>query len=199
MIDVSQIEHIFKQNPDAKVALFIRHGERENACSDITPLGTLLTPKGIETAKAFGTELKKIPTTFRLYTSPVFRCIQTAKAINEVLSNGEFEITISNKLGEPGLPILNADIASPLYSSKGCKEIYDEWKRELHYDALRTPNDLKKLVEEMIDKACNHPGVSIFVSHDATIAAMQFATGQGEYNISKYEWVDFLNGFFIEL
>lgn len=199
MIDISRIEQIFKQNSDTKVALFIRHGERANACSDITPLGTLLTPKGIETAKTIGAKLKKIPTTFRLYTSPVFRCIQTAKAINEVLSNGEFEITISNKLGEPGLPILNGDIAGPLYSSKGCKELYDEWKRELHYDALRNPGDLKKLVEEMIDKACNQPGVSIFVSHDATIAAMQFAMGLGEYDISKNEWIDFLDGFFIEL
>lgn len=190
---IDEIKRIILKKQSAKIALFIRHGEKlESSLS-------LLSKKGIYTANKFATELKKINCPIRIISSPELRCVQTATIFNSVISNNEQEIILSNKLGCPGLHILNNEIYQKLYKTKKARDIFSEWKAGLNYDSLRNPTNLKVIATEFIESKCIERGITIFISQSGTVANIGYSLNKVNYNIGNGEWVRYLDGFYINL
>lgn len=194
-MDFNAIKKIFQTVPNAKVALFLRHAERESV------IKALLTKKGIEASTAFGKELKSLNVPVKIYSSPELRCVQTAELINREVSSMESEIILTSKLGKPGLQIRDNEKFQKLYESFNLvyKDIYKEWKAGKYYDILRNPNELKEMSEVFINAKTEQNGVTLFVSQSGTIANISYALKIADYDTDKAEWVDFLDGFFIQL
>jgi hypothetical protein len=194
-MNLEKIKSIFELNPNSKIALFIRHGEKSEC------LGSLLTQDGISQSENFGYELKKLNIPVKIYTSPELRCVQTAVIINKTISSMEDDIIISNKLGVPGIQIFDIDAYMELCSKDNfhCKEIYAQWKKGEHYDALRHPIMLKDMSEEFIKLTCINRGITLYVSQSGTVAGIGYVLRLVDYNIPAGEWVNFLDGFILDI
>lgn len=199
MIDLDFVKNSFCENSKGKIIAFIRHGKRVNSNSFFPSMDVLLTDDGVQQAKRFGLALKKLGLPVKFYSSPVLRCVQTAKVIDETAYNLHENIVITNALGEPGLPILNEILSGELYAHMDCRQIYDEWLKGKHYDVLRSPEELRKLVMLFIEKIAVEGTLVVCISHDATIAAMQHALKLGDFMVENGQWVDFLDGFVVKV
>lgn len=178
------------------VAIFIRHAERENANMMNVGENIMLTRKGIVTSHQLGRMMKGLPVR-AIYSSPILRCVQTANAINAEVSNYAIETVLTNKLGLPGLTIADADKSEKLYAQYTTREIYDRYTHDEKMDALTTPSVLANKTLDFLHSACKEEGVYLFISHDSTIAHIRYALTK--YVYPKEQWVDFLDGFVINL
>ncbi|MEE1059793.1 MAG: phosphoglycerate mutase family protein [Treponema sp.] len=190
---IQEIRDLLNNNPHSKIALVIRHGEKNYA-----PNG-LLSENGIVSTKKFATDLKNLGYQVNIVSSPELRCIQTANIINEILSNNENEIILSNKLGCPGLQVLNINIYKALYKIKKAREIFYEWKEGFHLDCLRTPKELNKLSMEFFRKSCKDSNITLFISQSGTVSGIGYSLGLLDYDKAHDEWIGFLEGFFLEI
>ena len=194
-MNLEKIKIIFELNSNSKIALFIRHGEKSEG------IGSLLTQVGISQSENFGCELMKLNIPVKIYTSPELRCVQTAVIINKAISSLKDDIIISNKLGLPGIQILDVDAYMEL-SSKGnlrYKEIYAQWKKGNHYDALIPPIMLKDIAGEFLKSTCINRGITLYVSQSGTIAGIGYVLRLVDYDVPAGEWVNFLDGFVLDI
>ncbi|GHT01630.1 hypothetical protein AGMMS50276_30040 [Synergistales bacterium] len=194
-MNLEKIKNIFGLNPNSMIALFIRHGEKSEC------FGSLLTQDGIFQSENFGYELKRLNIPVKIYTSPEMRCVQTAVIINKTISSMEDDIIISNKLGVPGIQIFDIDAYQELCSKVNFhyREIYAQWKKGKHYDALRPPIMLKDTAEEFIKSTCINRGITLYVSQSGTIAGIGYVLRLVDYDIIAGEWVNFLDGFVLDI
>lgn len=190
---IDEINNVLNQNLDSKIAVFIRHGER-----DEKP-GSTLTPNGRTQAEFFGQQLREINIPVKIYTSPEHRCVETAEIITKLISNMNTEIIISNKLGIPGLQVLNTEMFQQRYSEYNFnyRNLFSDWQKGQHYDVLRDPVSLKDLSNDFLEKTCVSKGITLYVSQSGTIAGIGYALKLVDYNIEKDEWVNNLDGFIV--
>lgn len=179
-----------------RIAVFLRHAERDK--SDVMNVGedVMLTERGISASRQFGMNLRDIPVR-AIYCSPVLRCVQTAKAINEEMSNYATDIVLTNKLGLPGLSIADTGESGPLYEQHTTREIYDRYTQEIEMKALTPPSVLAERTLDFLRSVCKEEGVYLLISHDSVIAHIQYALTGHVYR--EDEWVDFLDGFVIKI
>ncbi len=171
------------------MALLIRHAEREDF-----PCGTfgneaLLTQNGLKEAFSFGKALsgKKIN---HIYSSPLIRCVQTAKEIVHGLGYN-VDITLTSILGDPGIHIADVDKAGPVYLNTSAQKIYC---RFADGEPLLGFTPAETLKENGLGYIINHTvkeGITLFISHDSLIAHLSFACGIGDYHAN---WIDYLDG-----
>jgi len=194
-MNLEKIKNIFELNPNSKIALFIRHGEKSE-CHE-----SLLTQDGISQSEYFGYELKKMNIPVKIYTSPKLRCVETAVLINKSISSMKDDIIISNKLGVPGIQISDNDAYLEFCSKTNFqyKEIYAQWIKGKHYDILRPPMMLKDVAEEFIKSTCINRGITLYVSQSGTVAGIGYVLRLVNYDVTAGEWVNFLDGFILDI
>lgn len=194
-MDFEELRHILQTTRGNRIALFIRHGERENKAS------VLLTKKGIVQSEFFGNRLKTLGVSIKIYSSPELRCVQTAEIINNCLSGMKNEIVLTNKLGMPGIQILNVDKFQKLYADYNFvyKNIYQEWKKGKFYDILRSPMALKAAAEGFVKSKTTQKGITLFVSQSGTMANIGYSLNIIDYDENSSGWVDYLDGFFVQV
>lgn len=190
---VDEINKKIIENPVSRLAVFIRHGEKEKSDTGLA----LLTEKAKLDAEEMGLRLKKLNVPVRLFSSPELRCVQTAKIINKKFLDTPSDIVLTSFLGEPGIQIKNNEKFLNLAESLDTREIYCQWKAGNHYDALRNPEELCSELGIFLKRTCTESVISLFISQSGTIAALGFALGLSHYDIEKKEWVPFLGGFVI--
>lgn len=97
-----------KNEKDIKYIVFVRHGQstqnESNETNEKYDINNItLTDKGIEQAKITGKYLKKVFKKFDIiYTSPVVRCVETAKIISEQLNLPNVNLIQDSLLIEAG-------------------------------------------------------------------------------------------------
>ena len=194
-MNLEKVKNIFEINQNSRIALFVRHGEKGE-----TP-GSLLTQDGIHQSENFGYDLKKLNIPVKIYTSPEMRCVQTALIINKIISSMKDDIIISNMLGLPGIQLLDNDVYIELCSKSNLryKEIFAQWKNGEHYDALRPPIMLKEMAKEFIKSTCINRGITLYLSQSGTIAGIGYVLKIIDYDIPAGEWVNFLDGFVLDV
>ena len=69
-------------NVNEKIALLLRHADREDIPQGSFGNEILLNEKGKQNAQSFGEKLAEIKVN-RIFTSPVGRCVQTAEYITK--------------------------------------------------------------------------------------------------------------------
>lgn len=181
-----------KSHPNSKLAVFIRHGEK----SLKTEMPALITEQAKLDIKLMAKELTKLNFDIRFYSSPELRCVETAKIYNEITSNSK-NIVLSSFLGDPGVQVKDLDCYLELYYQKGARSIYQEWTNSDHYNVLKPPHLLNKELNEFLRTLPRTNDVTILISQSLTIATLEHSLGIRDYDISKDQWVPYLDGFVI--
>lgn len=176
-----------------KTIIFVRHAEREDG------KGKLLTNIGIQNSEKFGAKLSKLNQSIKIYTAPELRCVQTAEIINQKISAMERDIIISNKLAN--LQIKNNELYKKIYCETNFiyKELYLKWKNGCYYDALYSPDELFNRAMDFINSTSENNTITLYISQSGTIANIGFALKKLNYEDSENSWINFLDGFTMNL
>lgn len=190
---LDDIRRIIQENPNVKLAVFIRHAERNDG------VGNMLTENGIGESEKIGFELKSLNCPIKIYTAPELRCVQTAEIINQRISEMENEIIITNKLSN--LQIKNNNTYQKLYKEYNFiyKDLYDQWKNGKYYDALYSPKELLKRADSFIKATCTETGITLYISQSGTVAGIGYVYDLLDYDVPTGEWIDFLDGFVVKM
>lgn len=163
-----------------KMVVFVRHAYAETNAkhmlsSDIAPF--LLKKKGIAQAKAIAGQVAKIHKIDALYTSPVFRAMQTAEIIGKrigVRPHPDVRIT-ERHMGE----LNNRVFLSP-------KDMHTNFKKEIisgYEHGLESWKSLSWRMRAFADSAKD--GITVAVTHSDPIMAMLWSIDK------KYDDLDF--------
>lgn len=191
---INQIQQISATDTQSKIALFIRHAEREEG------KGKYLSTKGLSSSESFGERLKSLDIPIvKIYSSPELRCVQTSLKINQQISNMENEVIISKKLSN--LQINDEIIYQKLYEKHNFnyRLLFDNWKKQKYYEALFSPHELQQRATDYISSTCTEPGLTIYISQSGTVAGLGYVFDKLDYNVNNGEWIDYLEGFYLKV
>lgn len=189
------INKLKKYDKDAKIALVIRHSDRELIPEGEIGNEILINEKGVKNSVDFGKLLNQYKIN-KIFTSPIGRCVQTS----EFITNGygkDIEIIKSNALGDPGLHVSDEKKAGDFYLKFGFDEMYKRYKNHQKIPGVPMPKELNKLMTNFIKTNTNQNGITIFVTHDSVIAFYDFALNNKIY--TKNNWINYLSGMILEI
>lgn len=187
------IEEIKKYSKDSKLAMMIRHGDREKIPSGEHGNEVLLNKKGEENSFALGQSLREFKIN-KILTSPIQRCVQTS----EFIANGygkEIKIIQTISLGAPGLHITDDALAGEYFLKHGIFKILDEFKKGEPSPGIRDSVQYNKAMTDFIHSNTNEKGITLFVTHDSLIALYHYCINKTVYTPDN--WVKYLNGLII--
>lgn len=190
---ISQLQQLGDED---KAVVCIRHGERNTIPPGEFGDNVSLSDAGIAAAVKFGSELSR----FRIstvYTSPIPRCVQTAKCIQEGIGR-DITIVGKNELGAPGLHIQDAEIAGKVLLKHGIRQFYDDYVQNRKIAGVNSKTKLKNAFLDFFRKtAGENQGISLYITHDLLIALFENACFNKVYG--NDEWVGFLDGFVLKI
>ncbi len=177
--------------------IFLRHAEKET-CSAKNDHELNITQAGIAASNALGAYLQQtIKFVSKIKTSPVKRCLQTAKVLQACFTHADLFIQSTNILGDPG-PYIEDDKAAMSMFKK--QYVYDIVKKQLDYRPMpgfrRIDLGTKLLADEIINDLnfTNYP--IIYISHDVIIAAF-LGSLINNLSLNADFWIQYLSGFCI--
>ncbi len=176
-----------------KIAVMMRHGEREIIPSGQFGSDLMLTKRGIRTVIDFGEKISKYNIA-KILTSPIPRCVQTAILLQQGISK-PLEIISDHHLGNPGFHIADAEKAGKYYLENGVKGVFEKYIAGEKLDGINSVDYLKTTAMNWLKSQVTECGITIFVTHDALIANFAYANGIKTY--SRQNWVGFLDGIII--
>ena len=169
---------------DKNVALLIRHAHRPEIPKGKYGNEILLSTKGIKQAKEFG---EKLPFKInQVFSSPVERCIQTAKYISNKEKINKTDI-LSTAF------IKDVSLAGPLFLQKGPLYVTNQLLQSKHVKGMENiETGVKKLMKLMFSQQ----GFNIFVTHDNLIALIVYYFLEKK-EINDDDWPQFLEGAYL--
>lgn len=179
-----------------KTAFVIRHSNRDSVKNPLNHAVVLLNAEGEKRAREFGKKLSQEFAKIRLYSSPIQRCIQTAKCIQAAF-NDDSEVQLSTVLGEPG-PYVFGDTAE-LFVTLGTVGVVEAIENGTPPPFNRKEEEGAKILLDFLraetDKSDENTA-NVFITHDACIAPVIHCF-TGEY-FNKSHWIEFLGGLKIQ-
>lgn len=179
----------FTETPKQSFVVFMRHAERPDILKGDTGNELVLTDAGRESALEFGRVLG--PNLRSLYSSPIIRCLDTAKWIGEA-SGHKLPVIESTALGDPGPYVQDKKIAWDNWLLHGSEKILDDLMADdksppgLHSVQYGTDVLLRYFHQLLNSEA----GYHICVSHD--IVMLPFLSCLLDKPLSGIEWPGFL-------
>lgn len=174
------------------ICIFIRHGEK-----DATQY--CLTENGKREIIAFSKKLITLEQSIKIYSSPEKRCVETASIINSVVSEEKNEICCSVFLGKPGIQVRDEAAYTKLTDTMKCRDIFKEWKKGLHPDAMNLPETIREEAMVFFGKTAIPNGITLYISQSGTVACTGYALGLVDYKADSKDWVDFLDGYILRV
>ncbi|NLD98495.1 MAG: histidine phosphatase family protein [Fibrobacter sp.] len=173
------------------VALLLRHSIREELPSGESGFHVPLTSEGYELATQLGRLLGARLSSIN--TSPVPRCLETARALQEGAGTN-YPIRQDKLLGDPGVFVQDSNIAWKNWIDLGNSGVI----KHLISGVKPLPGMVdsviasRRLVNHMLNLLAKKPGIHIFISHDSIIAGIiaRFMN----LDIPEVDWPDFLDG-----
>lgn len=166
---------------DKPVSLLTRHSIREKADQAVVSYRAPLTKEGIELARQWGSEFKK--PIVDIYSSPVGRCVETAKALldgakpairtdsNLVMPPNQIDVKTSLILVEPGCFVQDINIAGPEFLRAGPVDFFNRHINQ-SIEGVLSPNEGSKNLLNYLQNNQSHPGsLVVHVTHDTILAA----------------------------
>lgn len=184
----------YKNISEQKLAVIIRHADREFIPDGEFGDAIILNEKGVAHARKFGTQLREYKAN-RIYTSPIKRCLQTAELINESLSN-KVEIVITTELGDPGFHVTDAEKAGECYLKHGYDRLYADFLQDIHIEGVANKEELRTNGMSFFKTKTCENGLTLFITHDSLIA--HFAHANGIKTYIKEDWVGYLEGIILK-
>ena len=179
-----------------KTAFVIRHSNRDSVKNPLNHAVVLLNAEGEKRAREFGKKLAQDFKKIRIYSSPIQRCIQTAKCIQAAF-NDDSEVQLSTVLGEPG-PYVFGDTAE-LFVTLGTVGVVEAIENGTPPPFNRKEEEGAKILLDFLRTETNKSDentANVFITHDACIAPVIHCF-TGEY-FDKNHWIEFLGGLKIE-
>ena len=184
------IEELKKYPVGSKIAMLIRHADREPIPEGQFGNEILINEAGKKNALEFGAKLKGHHIN-KILSSPIQRCVQTAEHIS--LGYGrELEITITKSLGDPGLHVSDEELAGEFYLKYGFDEYHRRFVAGEEMPGVITPKAYHSAMDRFIKENASESGLTIFVTHDSLIAFYDFCLTGRIY--TKENWVKYLSG-----
>jgi hypothetical protein len=188
------IKELNTHSPDSKLAMLIRHADRE-----AIPKGTFgneipINEKGKQNAMRLGEKLRGTSIN-KILSSPIPRCIQTGEFIAKGYGK-EIQITTTKCLGDPGLHITDDAIAGEFYLKHGFFEMQRRFMVNDPIPGMPDPATYFNSMSAFLKENTTEKGITIFVTHDAVIALYHYCLSKRIY--SKEDWVDYLSGIIIK-
>lgn len=182
-----------KQIPNNKpVSLLLRHSIRESAPHGHVTYQLPLTDEGVALAKWWGGQLGY--PIHGLYSSPVERCLDTAKWLAEG-AGIEMKIAQERLLVEPGCYVLDGYLASPSFKSMGPVVFTNAFLNET-VPGMESPiKGAHRILTYMEERESKYPGITVHVTHDTILAAFIYALIEGE--LEESDWPQMLEGTFV--
>lgn len=175
------------------VHLFTRHSVRELATDGFADYRLPLTPAGVAMARSWGADLGRPISCFS--SSPVGRCVDTAKAMMEGgieagLLETPLEIERSMVLVEPGCYVEDVARVGPHFLKMGALNFINRHLNE-GMDGLLSPHDgRKKLLNFMREREPQPGALAVHVSHDTIlIAFVASLLGLDQVNEKDWPWM----------
>jgi broad specificity phosphatase PhoE len=169
-IPPSLIRDIADAPTDRPVVLLLRHSARGPLPDGEAGNDVPITLSGKYCAEELG---RKLGARIRsLHSSPVPRCIQTANALREG-ANAEIDIVVSRLFGDPGVYVLDGDLAWSNWERLGHEEVM---RRIVSEDdplpGMAPPDEASRvLLRHMLTSADGISGLHLFITHDSVITA----------------------------
>ena len=187
------IKELEGYSPESKLAMMIRHGDREKIPAGEFGNDVLLNTKGEENAFVLGKSLQGFCVN-KIFTSPIQRCVQTA----EFMAKGygkEVEIIQTTALGAPGLHVTDEVVAGEYYLEHGFFKILDEFIKGETSPGIRNSDQYYTVMTDFIKSHTSNNGLTIFVTHDSMVALYHYCHDQTIY--TQENWVKYLDGLII--
>lgn len=162
---------LFDQSPtDRAVVVLLRHSVRDNLPPGDAGNDIPITDTGYRLALELGGVLRSRLCT--LHTSPILRCIQTAKALREGAS-ANCAIVQNRLLGDPGVFVLDGRRAWTNWKQLGHNSVMRHLVNETAaLPGMARPDEAARfLVQSMLAESARQPGVHVFVTHDSLVTA----------------------------
>lgn len=176
---------------DRPVMLLLRHSARGPLPVGEAGNDVRITKAGKHHAEEFG---RRLGVQIRsLQSSPVPRCIQTANALREG-ANPNLDITMSQLLGDPGVYVLDGDLAWSNWERLGHEEVMRRLVSEDEpLPGMAQPDEAAQLLlSHMLKSAGDSCGLHLFVTHDSVITATVSRLQGSPHGPS--DWPFFLEG-----
>jgi len=189
------LEEIKTHPANSKVAMIIRHADRDKIPDGSFGNEILLNKKGIDNSILLGGSLKEHKIN-RIFTSPVPRCVQTATFLKEgYRQNITFHHT--KALGDPGLHIADDKLAGEFFLKYSFDEMYKRFMLGEAIPGVPSAQDFEKSMTEFIKQNTNENGLTIFITHDSLIAFYHYCLNKVVY--TKDNWVKYLSGIILKI
>jgi broad specificity phosphatase PhoE len=183
-----------KQYPaNSKLALLLRHADRDRIPTGTFGNEVLLNEKGVANSLHFGSELIDYKIN-KIYTSPIQRCFQTAEFIADGYRK-KIEIIPTKSLGDPGLHILDEKIAGNFFIKHGFDEMYERFISGIEIPGVLRAKEFRIEMSRFIKEHSRENGLTLFITHDMLIAFYHFSIDKTIY--TKDNWVNYLSGLII--
>jgi len=175
----------------ASKLIILRHAERESIPDGEIGHEVSITKAGVDSTKLFSAGLKE--PVISIESSPIHRCIQTARLIADMHGIESFEITTSTLLGDPGFFISDADLAWKSWQKLGSETVNrhlligtEQWPGFRPFEeAMAIMTD--RIYSTLLD---DRHGIAVWVTHDTILAA--FASRVLDAPLTLDMWPDFL-------
>ncbi len=168
LVPASTLEILDRTPPDQALILLLRHAAREPLPPGLPGDDVLLTSDGRVSARALGARIGAQLRT--LHTSPVLRCVETARALVEG-ADVEMRVVEDAHLGAPGVYVEDSALAWSAWLRLGHAAVMAHLVAGDRLEGLAEPRRATaRLVEHLLATAGGTPGVHVFVTHDALVA-----------------------------
>jgi hypothetical protein len=179
----------------SKLAVLIRHADRDKIPEGEFGNEVLLNENGVKNSIQFGEKIKNHRIN-AIYSSPVERCIQTANNIVKGYCK-QIEIIETVALGGPGMHVLDADLVGQYYLENGFWEMYKNFKNGVAIQGLPQKEKLKEDFYNFLNSNTKEEGITIYITHDSLIAFVAFVINGKEY--TEGDWIDYLDGLILKI
>jgi len=162
----------------------IRHAEKSDSS-----VHAKLTSRGLNDSYLYGKNLKSNNIKINLIiSSPIDRCIQTAKKISE--GYGGIKIEESTLLGNPGIFVNDGDSAMKIFNNYKLLDIINIQLSRKELDGF---NNIDIATQKLLLFMKNQKDNILYISHDAIITPFINCIGNVD-NIEENDIVDYLCG-----
>ena len=184
---------------DRPVHLLTRHSVREEATNGFADYRLQLTEEGVRLAREWGASLPRPVGGF--YSSPVPRCVDTARAMGEGgreagLVETELEPETVSVLVEPGCYVEDVRRVGPEFFRLGAVGFINRHLRGGMEGMLSPETGRRRLLEYMRERDPRDGQMAVHVTHDTILAAFVASlTDNGE--ISEHDWPWMMEGLWL--
>lgn len=179
---------------DRPLALLTRHSVREQAPNGIASYDLPLTPEGVRLAEEWGRQLPY--PLHALHSSPVGRCVDTAKAMARGAGATDLEVRHSPLLVEPGCFVQSVGKVGPLFLQLGPLAFANRHLGAPLEGLLSPADGVARLLQHLATQMGPAGSLSVHVTHDTILAAFVYHL-LGRDRLHEDDWPWMLEGAWI--